>query len=283
MGSSIVISDEKKFSELREKFILGDFSDLCVISDFDRTLTKCFVNDKMVPSLISVLRDENMLVSGYSEKAQALFKKFHAIEVDDSLSIAEKIPFMEQWWGEHGQLLVDSGLNKKDLENICRSSNIVYRNLVFECINLLNLNNVPFVVLSASGAGVESVEYSLDFKKLNLSNVFVISNRYVWDEKGFAIERVKPYIHTFNKSGSSIIENKLVHSNITGRKNVILLGDSLGDCHMADGLIYDNVLKIGFLNSDVGNKLRSYKSHYDVVITGDCEFDFVYNFLKELK
>ena len=124
MVNNYIISDEKKFSILREKFILGGFSNLFVISDFDRTMTKSFVKGKMVSSLISILRSENMLVEGYSEKAQALFKKYHAIEVDDSLSISEKIPFMEQWWGEHGQLLVDSGLNKKDLQTISTSSDI---------------------------------------------------------------------------------------------------------------------------------------------------------------
>ena len=282
MVNNFIISNEKKFSELKEKFILSGFSNLCIISDFDRTMTKCFVGGKMVSSLISILRSENMLVSGYSEKAQALFKKYHAIEVDDSLSIGEKIPFMETWWGEHGQLLVDSGLNRKDLEKISTSPDIVFRKNCLESLSLLNLNSVPFIVLSASGAGDESVISCLKSRDMYLDNVLVISNKYLWDDFGNAVERVKPYIHTFNKSGVSIIERKPVYSKIIGRKNFILIGDSLGDCHMAEGLDYDNILKIGFLNSDVENKLESYKLYYDVVITNDCEFNFVYNFLKEL-
>jgi 5'-nucleotidase len=283
MVNNFIISDEKNFIELQEKFILDGFSNLCVISDFDRTMTKCFVDSKMVSSLISILRSENMLVPGYSGKAQTLFKKYHAIEVDDSLSITEKIPFMEQWWGEHGQLLVNSCLNKKDLEKISTSSDIVFRKNCLESLTLLHSNYVPFVILSASGAGEESVISCLKSRDMYLKNLYVISNKYLWDSDGNAIERVKPYIHTFNKSGTSIVENNLIYSKVSDRKNIILLGDSLGDCNMADGLDYDNVLKIGFLNSDVENKLESYKSNYDVVITDDGEFDFFYDFLKKLE
>ena len=52
---------------------------------------------------------------------------------------------------------------------------------------------------------------------------------------------------------------------------------------MADGLEYNNILKIGFLNSDVETKLETYKKHFDVVITNDSDFSFIYDLLKELK
>jgi HAD superfamily hydrolase (TIGR01544 family) len=189
---------------------------------------------------------------------------------------------MEQWLGECGKLLVEPGLNKEDLEKISTSSNIIFRKNCLESLTLLNSNDVPFVVFSASGAGDESVISCLNSRSMYLDNVSVISNKYLWNSDGDAVERVKPYIHTFNKSGVSITHNKLIYSRIKNRKNVILLGDSLGDCHMADGLGYDNILKIGFLNSEVSNKLESYKKHYDVMITYDNEFDFVYDFLNSL-
>lgn len=42
---------------------------------------------------------------------------------------------------------------------------------------------------------------------------------------------------------------------LEGRSNVILLGDSIGDAGMADGVCHDTVLKIGFLNSNVSTNL----------------------------
>jgi hypothetical protein len=61
-----------------------------VVSDFDRTLTKVFVNGKKIPSLISVIRDGNYLSSDYAEKAHALFNKYHLIETDTKIPLGEK-------------------------------------------------------------------------------------------------------------------------------------------------------------------------------------------------
>mmetsp|Transcript_2875 Transcript_2875/g.3634 ORF Transcript_2875/g.3634 Transcript_2875/m.3634 type:complete len:89 (-) Transcript_2875:691-957(-) len=61
------------------------------------------------------------------------------------------------------------------------------------------------------------------------------------------------------------------------RENVILLGDSVGDVHMCEGIPHKNVLKIGFLNENVEKLLPKYKSIYDVVITNDGSLDFVEN------
>lgn len=40
-------------------------------------------------------------------------------------------------------------------------------------------------------------------------------------------------------------------THLSGRSNVILLGDSLGDANMDGGIPYDTVLRIGFLNADL--------------------------------
>lgn len=58
-------------------------------------------------------------------------------------------------------------------------------------------------------------------------------------------------IHTFNKR-----EGALSHASglrvLQGRPNVLLLGDSLGDLTMADGVSeHQNILTIGFLNDQV--------------------------------
>lgn len=58
-------------------------------------------------------------------------------------------------------------------------------------------------------------------------------------------------IHTFNKR-----EGALSHAaglkQLQGRPNVLLLGDSLGDLTMADGVTeHQNILTIGFLNDQV--------------------------------
>ena len=50
------------------------------------------------------------------------------------------------------------------------------------------------------------------------------------------------------------------------RKNIVLMGDSLGDLHMAEGIPNPNViLKIGFLNKNTQENLMKYKVGTDGV------------------
>ena len=62
----------------------------------------------------------------------------------------------------------------------------------------------------------------------------------------------------------------------------ILLGDSLGDVGMAEGLDYKNIIKIGFYNDPAEGSIEQFKKVYDVVLTGDQDFSFVNNLLEEL-
>lgn len=40
-------------------------------------------------------------------------------------------------------------------------------------------------------------------------------------------------------------------THLSGRYNVVLLGDSLGDANMDGGIPYNTVLRIGFFNSNL--------------------------------
>lgn len=66
-----------------------------------------------------------------------------------------------------------------------------------------------------------------------------------------------PLIHTFNKNDSVIPVN--CNNGLAGRNNVILLGDSIGDVTMAEGVkVRGNLLKIGFLNEVVRKSFDFY-------------------------
>jgi hypothetical protein len=61
-------------------------------------------------------------------------------------------------------------------------------------------------------------------------------------------------IHTYNKN-SSVCENSSYFQQLQNKTNIILLGDSIGDLTMADGVPgVQNILKIGFLNDKVGSR-----------------------------
>ena len=74
-------------------------------------------------------------------------------------------------------------------------------------------------------------------------NIDIISNAFDWDENGEAIAAREPIIHSFNKD-ETVVHNFPIYEEIKDRRNVLLLGDGLGDADMANGFDYENIIKI---------------------------------------
>lgn len=70
------------------------------------------------------------------------------------------------------------------------------------------------------------------------------------------------------------------YSEIKNRTNVILLWDSLWDTAMIDWFDFENLLKIWFLNYNENDLIESYKKIYDIVLTGDNDWEFITEILK---
>lgn len=87
------------------------------------------------------------------------------------------------------------------------------------------------------------------------------SNEYVWQGviKGFKGE----LIHVYNKHDGAL-RNTEYFKQQKDNCNIILMGDSLGDLNMADGVpSVENILKIGFLNDKVTSQLIS-QNHFTI-------------------
>ncbi|MBU3942926.1 hypothetical protein KKA24_02995 [Patescibacteria group bacterium] len=276
---NVIIVNQNKLEEFKK----SDINNIHVLADFDRTLTRAFVNGKKIASLISILRDENYLTPDYPKKAKTLFEKYHAIEMDFNISPEEKKEAMKEWWTKHFELLIASGLEKKDIEEAMKSNNLILRKGVEELLKILQTNNVPLIVLSSCGIGKESIISYLKHKELLLDNIYIISNSFNWSEDGKALSANEPVIHGMNKNQTNVNDFPEIFKEIKERKDVILLGDSLSDVDMITGFDYNNLIKIGFLNENVEENLERYKEVYDIIITNDSSIDFVNNLLKEIK
>lgn len=278
---NIIIPNKNHFEKLKTKILSEGADKFHIVADFDRTLTKCFVNGKSIPSIISVLRNENYLSEEYSEKAKALANYYHPIEIDSKISINEKKKKMQEWWEKHFELLIESGLNKKNLERVINEGKVEFREGALEFLDLLYEKKIPLVIISSSGVGDLIPMYLEKHGKL-YDNVHMITNLYKWDKKGNAIGINKPIIHVFNKDETSVKNHPFIYEKIKNRKNVLLLGDSLGDLVMIKGFDYKNLLKVGFLNEEVERDLEEYKRNFDVVITNDSDMKYVNKFIKQL-
>jgi len=277
---NLIIVDNKDLERKKEIFSKEGKDKIHVVTDFDRTLTKVYVNGKMIPSIISILRDGDYISKDYAEKAHALYNKYRPIEKDSNIPIKEKKKKMKEWWAEHFKLLIKSGLNKKHLEIIIKHENIKFREHALEFFSILRKFEIPLIIISSSGLG-DAIPMLLKRENCLYSNIHIISNFYRWDKDGKAIGIKKPIIHSLNKEEISI-KSYPVFNLIKNRKNVILLGDSLDDVGAVKGFDCKNLIKIGFLNEDINKNLVHYRKKFDVLLLNDTDMNYVIELIKEI-
>ena len=281
MLENVVIGNELGLEKIKSRFVKDGASKLHILADFDKTLTKAFVNGKSVPSMISILRDGNYLTKEYVEKARALSEKYYPIEVDPKIPLEEKKEVMRKWWTEHFNLLIKSKLNKKDIEKVVNSGKVELREGCLEFLDLLHKQDIPLIIMSSSGLGRESISrYFEKYNKLH-KNIYIISNEFEWDKEGYLIRVEEPIIHAMNKD-ETLIKNFPIFDIIKNKKNVILLGDNIEDTGMVEGFDYNNLIKIGFLNESIEENLKYYKKAYDILILNDFDMKYVSNLLREI-
>lgn len=282
MEENIIISNPEKLKKAKKAIAKVGLNHLHILSDFDRTLIKAYVNGESVPSLISVLYNHNYLTLDYGPKAQELHEKYHGIEVDPQIPREEKKKAMREWWTLHFDLLIKCGLNKKDLEKVVDSGKIKFREGFSELVSFLREHKIPLVIMSSGGLGGDSIAVCLEKEKKLHDNIHIISNVFEWDKNGKAISVKQPIIYGMNKDKTAIQSYPEIFEQVKARKNIILLGDSLDDVGMVQGFDYDNLIKIGFLNDKIEENLEYYKKTFDVVILNDGSLNYINNLLREI-
>ncbi len=280
MEKNIVVPSLENFKNKKKKLMQAGKNTLNILSDFDRTLTKAFVNGEKFSSIISIIRRNSYLGEDYSKKAYELFKKYHPIETDPNIPYKEKIEKMNEWWEAHYKLLKEKGMNKNILRKIVKSNKIEFREGIEEFLDILNGKDIPLIILSSSGIG-NCIEMLFDKMGKNYKNVHIISNFIKFDQRGKMSGVEGKIIHPFNKNQSSL-KCLPIHNELKKRKNLILLGDSLGDPGMVEGFEYKNVIKIGFFNYPTEDAFERYKEKFDVLLLNDCDMDYINRTIKEI-
>jgi HAD superfamily hydrolase (TIGR01544 family) len=279
---NIMNSNPDTLEKIKAEIKLGGYTKLHILADFDRTLTYGSINGVKTPAILALLRDGNHLTPDYAEKAHALYDKYSVIEFDPNISKVEKKKAMAQWWELHFKLLIESGLNLKDLEDIVKNGNVLFREGVLEFLDFLHEKNIPIVIMSASGCG-DTIPMFFEKYDRKYPNIYYVINEFNWDENGKAVSFKEPVIHTANKDETILKDFPEIYKVIENRKNVILLGDGLDDVGMVEGFDYDNLIKIGFLNFDYTKEEEAYKKIFDIVLEGDKDFGYVNRLLKDLE
>ncbi|MBI5072082.1 haloacid dehalogenase-like hydrolase [Candidatus Falkowbacteria bacterium] len=279
MIKNIIIKSSENLEKIKSAMAKDGPEKLHVLSDFDRTLLRAFVDGQKSPSVIAQIRNGKYLTPDYAPRAHALFDKYRPIELDPNLSRAEKSKAMHEWWSEHFKLLAESGLTKQVMQKIVATKTLKFRDGALEFLDFLHERNIPLVIMS--GAPGDMIAMYLAQEGRLYDNVYIIAPFLEFDASGKMIGVKEPIVHALNKY-EIILKDFPVFEKIKNRQNVLLLGDSLDDVGMVEGFDYKNMLKIGFLNEKVEENLEKFKETFDVVLLGDPGMEYINNLLREM-
>ncbi|KAG5831821.1 hypothetical protein ANANG_G00283440 [Anguilla anguilla] len=264
---SVYMRDSKRVEGIIQAMQQSGSNSLQVISDFDMTLTRFTYNGKRCPTCHNILDNRKLISEECKEKLKDLLNTYYPIEINSGLSAEEKLPLMVEWWTKAHALLVQQKIRKDLLSLVVRESGAVLREgyqLFFDC---LQEHDIPLLIFSA-GIG-DVLEEVIRQAGVFHPNVKVFSNYMDFDESGTLQAFKGQLIHIYNKREGALL-NAGHFQALRARRNVLLLGDSLGDLTMADGVYrMQNILKIGFLNDKVEERKESYLKAYDIVLEQD--------------
>ncbi|XP_069490604.1 7-methylguanosine phosphate-specific 5'-nucleotidase [Ambystoma mexicanum] len=277
---TVSMKDAGRVKEIIMSMQRGGEKKLQVISDFDMTLTRFGHNGKRCPTCHNIVDNSQLVSADCKKKLKDLCNTYYPIEIDHTRSIDEKYPLMVEWWTKAHDLLCQQNIRKDMIAPIVKDSGAMLREGYEVFFNGLHQSNIPLFIFSA-GIG-DILEEIIRQAGVFHDNVNVVSNYMDFDEKGMLIGFKGELIHTYNKN-NSVLRDKEYFKQLDNRTNIIVLGDTLGDLTMADGVTnVENILKIGFLNDKVEEQRQMFLDAYDIVLEKDETLDAVNGILKNI-
>ncbi|XP_044532852.1 7-methylguanosine phosphate-specific 5'-nucleotidase [Gracilinanus agilis] len=280
MKATVLMRHPQQVQEIIKSLKKGGGNRLQVISDFDMTLTRFGFNGKRCPTSYNILDNSKIVSEDCQKKLKDLLHYYYPIEIDPNRTIKEKYPLMVEWWTKAHDLLCQQKIQKYQIAQIVRDSDAMLRDGFETFFNTLYQSNVPLLIFSA-GIG-DILEEMIRQMNVFHPNIHVVSNYMDFNESGYLQGFKGHLIHTYNKN-SSVLEDSKYFEQLQAKTNILLLGDSMGDLTMADGVSkVGNILKIGFLNDKVEERRERYMDAYDIVLEKDETLDVVNGILTHI-
>jgi 5'-nucleotidase len=277
---NIYIKNEKELNEKIEKIKKDGKYNLHIISDFDNTLSKAYINGEKTRSVIAQISKMGYLPDDYKKKHDELFAKYNPIEINPEIPLNEKYMAMEEWWSTHIKVLSSFGLSKDILDKtINYTPYFALRDKINDFFKILDDFDVPILIFSSGST--YSIKGYLKKQNCLYKNISIVSNEYEFDKNGNVLGYTNKIIHALNK-GEVAIKDNPHFKNIKQRKNVILLGDSLEDLDMDKGIDHKVKITVGFYNDKNEKYLQKYIDSFDVVLCNDASMDYVNDLLKAI-
>ncbi|XP_063815911.1 7-methylguanosine phosphate-specific 5'-nucleotidase isoform X2 [Pseudophryne corroboree] len=251
----------------------GGDEKLQVISDFDMTLSRFQYNGERCPTCYNIIDNSKIISEDCRKKLKDLFNIYYPLEIDPNRTSQEKYPLMVEWWSKAHTLLCEQKIEKQKLAQIVKESQAKLREGFQIFFDSLHRSKIPLFIFSA-GIG-DVLEEIIRQAGVYHSNIKVVSNYMDFDDDGFLTGFKGDLIHTYNKN-NTVLRDTEYFQHISNRSHILLLGDTLGDLTMAEGVTnMENILRIGFLNDKVEELTEQFLQSYDIVLVRDETLDVV--------
>jgi HAD superfamily hydrolase (TIGR01544 family) len=255
-----IISKEKlnKFNNLNNYF---------VITDFDRTLTTA-ESEPTMGVIPQYLGGECL------EKRTKIYEHYRPLELDYTIEENKKQQIMKEWAKESFTLLTKY-ITKEGIENALLDANLYLRDGAKEFLQEMNNNDVPVIIMS-SGIG-NIVKDFLEKENCMFNNIKIVSNFFEFNN-GITTINMNNIMATSNKEYIRIPEK--IRNQIEEREKALVFGDLIEDIKMIDKEKLQNTLTFGFLDENIEQNLERYKENFDIILTGNDNFNTVRKILK---
>lgn len=267
---------------------------MIVLADFDRTLTSNAHDGVPTYASHEVVELSGLLGREYHSAATAVRQKYRPISKNLELDDKTRLKACDDWYSQARGLFIEYGLTRtkmeKAIENAMKEKNIVLRAGADRLIRRLHELKIPLIIFSGGLSDV--IEGFLKRQGLFLDNIAVIANRMRFDSNDLLMTFEKKTIHSMNKATQSIGVDYYgeLAVRLAGRSFMILLGDSITDAHMDEGISGDSylywsslVLKHGFLNDKVQEYLPRYQKEFDELTLNDGSFNSILDLLDDIE
>ena len=250
-----------------------DLTNIYIVTDFDGTLT---INTSD-SSWASIFKNPNVSKE-FVQECIKIFNKYHPLEIDESIPFEQKLDIMNEWYKVNIETLINFSIDEKTINYSANNEKIMcFREGAKHFLELLNKHGIPVIIISAGVGNI--IEQFLIKNNCNFPNIFICSNFLEYlDGKIIGIKDGN-LIHSLNKNEVSLPKD--IKDKIKDRIP-ILLGDNIMDINMVSE--DKRVVKIGFLDEKVEERLEIFKNNFDLVCTNNTSYnELIKHISKKLK
>lgn len=248
--------------EKKNKLNNINFKDWYILTDFDGTITQGNGDSSW-----STIFKNPLVTKQFVEECINIYMYYHKFEIDSQITLEEKKKIMKEWYERNIETLIKYNITE-DIINYASSNQeiIAFRKGAKEFLKFLYKNNVPVIIISAGVGNI--IEQFLIKNECFFDNIYITSNFLEFDNNRVSGVKNNNLIHSLNKNEISLADN--LKEKIKDKK-CLLLGDNIMDVSMHT--TENEVLKIGFLDENEEERLREFKSSYDIVLTNNASFE----------